>query len=51
MDMIAAMPKGSQRVFGESSIFSMKTTFTKTRKRLSSKLQNPRLLNISFHTL
>jgi integrase len=51
MDMLAAMPKDSQRVFGDSSIFSMKTTFTKARKRLAVKLQNPRLLNISFHTL
>jgi integrase len=50
MYMLAAMPKDSQRVFGESSIFSMKTTFTKARKRLAAKLQNPRLLNISFHT-
>lgn len=29
----------------------MKTTFLKTRKRLAAKLQNPRLLRISFHTL
>jgi integrase len=49
--MLAAMPKVSKRVFGDSSIFSMKTTFTKARKRLAAKLQNPRLLNISFHTL
>jgi integrase len=27
----------------------MKTTFQKTRKRLAIKLQNPRLLKISFH--
>ena len=51
MDMLSAMPKNSQRVFGDSSIFSMKTTFTKARKRLALKLQNPRLSNISFHTL
>jgi integrase len=51
MDMLVAMPKISKRVFGDSSIFSMKKTFTKARKRLATKLQNPRLLNISFHTL
>jgi integrase len=28
----------------------MKTMFLKTRKRLAFKLQNPRLLKISFHT-
>jgi integrase/rubredoxin len=51
MDMLSAMPKSSQRVFGDSSINSMKTTFIRARKRLAAKLQNPRLLNISFHTL
>ncbi len=50
MDMLGAMPRDSQRVFGDSSIFSTKSTFTKARKRLAAKLQNPRLLNISFHT-
>jgi integrase len=48
MEMLATMPKDSQRVFGDSSIFSMKTTFLRARKRLAAKLQNPRLLNISF---
>ena len=51
MDMLAAMPKNSQKVFGDSSIFSMKSTLIKARKQLVAKLQNPRLLNISFHTL
>ena len=51
IDMLNALPKDSQKVFGESSINSMKTTFIKARRRLASKLQNPRLLQISFHTL
>ena len=48
--MLNAAPKESPKVFGESSLASMKTTFQKARKRLAAKLQNPRLLKISFHT-
>jgi integrase/transcription elongation factor Elf1 len=48
--MLNALPRNSEKVFGESSLHSMKTTFIKSRKRLSIKLQNPRLLRISFHT-
>jgi len=48
--MLNMLPETSIKVFGDGSINSMKSTFIKTRKRLASKLQNPRLLNISFHT-
>jgi integrase len=48
--MLYNLPKESLKVFGDGPINSMKTTFLKTRKRLTSKLQNPRLLKISFHT-
>jgi len=48
--MLNALPRKSQKVFGDGPINSLKTTFLKTRKRLAHKLQNPRLLNISFHT-
>lgn len=48
--MLNATSKESTKLFGESSLASMKTTFQKARKRLAAKLQNPRLLNISFHT-
>jgi integrase len=48
--MLRMLPKTSTRVFGDGPINSMKTTFTKARRRLAAKLQNPRLLNISFHT-
>jgi integrase len=50
MGMLNTLPRDSQRVFGNGPINSMKTTFQKTRKRLAHKLQNPRLLKISFHT-
>jgi integrase len=49
--MMNALPKDSTKVFGDSSIHSIKSTFTRARKRLATKLQNPRLLRISFHTL
>lgn len=48
--MLNAMPRKSERVFGDGPVTSMKTTFLKARKRLAMKLQNPRLLKISFHT-
>ena len=48
--MLYNLPKETSKVFGDGPINSMKTTFLKTRKRLATKLQNPRLLNISFHT-
>jgi integrase len=49
--MLNALPRKSEKVFGDGPITSMKTTFLKARKRLAAKLQNPRLLQISFHTL
>jgi len=48
--MLNAMPKEGPKVFGPSLVSSMRTTFCKSRKRLAKKLQNPRLLQISFHT-
>ena len=49
--MLNTLPKKSFKVFGDSSIHSMRSTFTKARRRLATKMQNPRLLRISFHTL
>jgi integrase/DNA-directed RNA polymerase subunit RPC12/RpoP len=49
--MLNSLPRNSVRVFGDGPINSLKTTFLKVRKRLAYKLQNPRLLQISFHTL
>jgi integrase len=48
--MLNALPKENEHVFRSSSTTSMKSTFTRTRKRLALKLQNPRLQQISFHT-
>jgi len=49
--MLNALPKTSVRVFGDSPTGYKKSSFYLARKRLARKLQNPRLLRISFHTL
>jgi len=49
--MLNTLPKTSQRIFGDSTTSSKKSTFFQTRRTLARKLQNPRLLRISFHTL
>jgi len=49
--MLNALPRKSERVFGDGAINSLKGTFLRARKILAAKLQNPRLLKISFHTL
>lgn len=48
--MLNTLPRDRLKVFGESSLNSMKATFVRARKRLSTKPQNPRLQKISFHT-
>ena len=45
-----ALPKNNPRVFGSSSMDSMKSMFLTARKKLAIKLQNPRLLSINFHS-
>lgn len=49
--MLNALPKTSLKIFGDSSTSSKKSTFFQTTKTLARKLQNPRLLRISLHTL
>jgi len=50
--MLNTLPKTSTRVFGDSLNWRTKaSSFYHSRKRLARKLQNPRLLRISFHTL
>ena len=50
INMLNALPRKSLRIFGDGPINSIKTTFLRARRRLATKLQNPRLLRISFHT-
>jgi len=49
--ILNALPRTSSRIFGKSPTPFRKSAFYQTRKVLSRKLQNPRLLRISFHTL
>ncbi len=49
--MLSTMPKNTLYVFGETTLNSMKATFSRARKRIAYKLQNPRLNEIHFHTL
>jgi integrase len=48
--MLNALPKKTERIFGNGPITSTKMTFIRARRRLADKLQNPRLMKISFHT-
>ncbi len=51
MAMLRALPKTNTRVFGGGPTDNRKSPFLKSRKQIAQKLQNPRLLRISFHTL
>lgn len=48
--MLKCLPNSGQKVFGDTTYDSLKQTLQLTRKRLAYKLQNPRLLKITFHT-
>lgn len=50
IEMLNALPRNTEQVF-TGSLRAMKTTFVKTRIRLATNLQNPRLPRIHFHTL
>jgi integrase len=51
LGMLNVLPRKSEYVFGDCTLNSLKATFGRARLRLAYKLQNPRLLKISFHTL
>ena len=50
MNMLNALPRKSQYIFGNPNPRAIRSLFCNTRKSLAEKLQNPRLLKISFHT-
>jgi integrase len=50
IDMINQMPKNRQTIF-QPDIDNLRNVFTQQRKLAAQKLQNPRILNITFHTL
>jgi len=46
-----ALSKSGERVFGGTSLSSHRQSFCVQRRRLATKLQNPRLNRITFHSL
>jgi integrase len=48
--MLNALPKTSEHVFGGRCLEGHRWSYTQQRKRLAHKLQDPRLLRITFHT-
>jgi integrase len=48
--MLNNLPRKSEKVF-KASLISIKTNFFIARKKIARKLNNPRLMEISFHTL
>ncbi len=50
MGMLDNLPRDTAKIFGDGPIKSMRATFIKGRRRLAAKLENPRLLQITFHT-
>lgn len=51
ISMLNALPRNSDRVFGNGKIKDMRVCFILQRKRIAAKLKNPRLNAITFHTL
>lgn len=50
ISMLKALPKKSEYVFGGTNLSGHRWSFDKQKKRLAAKLQNPRVLSITFHT-
>jgi integrase len=50
-NMLSSLPKKNEKVFGLADYKSMENQFVVTRKRTANKLQNPRIMQIHFHTL
>jgi len=49
--MLNALPRRREKVFGGTLRNCVNSNFWEQRRRLAQKLQNPRLLQITFHTL
>lgn len=51
LNMLNALPRENEMLFGTTTKNSLKATFTRSRKRLAFKLGNPRLREVHFHTM
>jgi len=49
--MLNSLPRKGEKIFGDVLYTSATSRFWEQRRRIAQKLQNPRLLQISFHTL
>ena len=50
LSMLNRLPKESQKIFGDGLLCYFRKTFMKQRKRIAIKLENPRIMRITFHT-
>jgi integrase/predicted RNA-binding Zn-ribbon protein involved in translation (DUF1610 family) len=50
MAMLNSLPKTSDRIFGNRHLSSWEGSFSLQRRKAAVKLQNPRLIQIHFHT-
>jgi len=50
-NMLSSLPKKNGKVFGLADYRSIENQLVVTRKRTANKLQNPRIMQIHFHTL
>ncbi|MGD0643379.1 MAG: tyrosine-type recombinase/integrase [Candidatus Bathyarchaeia archaeon] len=50
LSMLLAMPRKDDFIFGSYPLRGYRTCFTRQRRKAASKLGNPRLLQITFHT-
>lgn len=51
LGMLEALPKKSEKIFGDINYNTLRTGLGHQRKRIARKLNNPRLNQIHFHTL
>jgi len=51
LNMLNDLSRTNSLVFGDATLNSLKAVYVRARRRLAFKLQNPRLLEIHFHTL
>jgi integrase len=48
--MLNSLPKKSERIFNKANPNTAQLCLSRARKRVAAKLQNPRLLQVTFHT-
>ena len=48
--MLERLPKRNQYIFGKTNKKNHRSRYERQRRKLANKLQNPRLLQITFHT-